>query len=238
MTSIKVLDHGYVRFVEGWGAGDEIMESEAGIIEAARMSTQGAFRGWDRDERLLRYLYEHKHTTPFEFAGAVFEIQAPIMVFRQWHRHRTQSYNEASARYCEMPAVDYVPNDGGLVDRIMSTGKNKQAGANVPISSYEAREATRLFLRGLETLQGQAQSVYQAGLDLGIPREIARLALTVSRYSKMRASASLRNWLGFLTLRCDPHAQWEIRQYAVAVADLLGEHFPRTMALWNEAREA
>ena len=72
-----------------------------------------------------------------------------------------------------------------------------------------------------------AQKVYAAGLALGIPKELARLPVPVARYSAMRASANLRNWLGFLKLRCDPAAQWEIRQYADALAGIVREVFPR-----------
>lgn len=91
LPPIPVLDHGYVRFVESWGSGDAGV-AEAGIIEAARQSTQGSFRGWDVDQKLLGYLFNSKpqHATPFEFAGLVIEVQAPIFVFREWHRHRTQ----------------------------------------------------------------------------------------------------------------------------------------------------
>src|ERR1700761_5591412 len=114
---IEVLDHGYVELIETYGAGvagvfaeREWNDYECGIIEAARQSTQGSFRGWDQDEKLLKYLYAHKHTTPFEFAGMVVEVQAPIFVFREWHRHRTQSYNEMSARYSQLPDVFYIPS--------------------------------------------------------------------------------------------------------------------------------
>src|SRR3990167_3384931 len=123
-AKINVLDHGFVRLVEVWGKGDA-GEPEAGIIEAARQSTQGSFRGWELDEKLLRFLYcnDPKHATPFEFAGMVIEVQAPIFVFREWHRHRTQSYNEMSARYTPLPDVNYVPS----VERLMinAGGSNK-----------------------------------------------------------------------------------------------------------------
>src|SRR5688572_1581490 len=107
---IKVLDHGYVRFIEAWGKGDAGV-NEAGIIEAARQSTQGSFRGWEQDQKLLGFLFNNKppHATPFEFAGMVIEVQAPIFVFREWHRHRTQSYNEMSARYAPLPDLNYLP---------------------------------------------------------------------------------------------------------------------------------
>ena len=110
MQEYKILDHGYIRFVEDWGRGDA-GETEAGIIEAARQSTQGSFRGWESDEKLLRFLFTGKpqHATPFEFCGMVIEVQAPIFVYREWHRHRTQSYNEMSARYAPLPNNNYTP---------------------------------------------------------------------------------------------------------------------------------
>ena len=115
---VRVLDHGYVRLVETWGEGDAGVP-EAGIIEAARQSTQGAFRGWESDEKLLAYLHNSQppHATPFEFAGMVIEVQAPIFVFREWHRHRTQSYNEMSARYVPLPVVGAAASHLVAVDR-------------------------------------------------------------------------------------------------------------------------
>jgi thymidylate synthase (FAD) len=77
------------------------------------------------DEKLLRYLYEHKHLTPFEMCGLTIEVQAPIFVFREWHRHRTQSYNELSARYTELPNLFYIPDNERLMAAKQSK-KNKQ----------------------------------------------------------------------------------------------------------------
>src|SRR5262249_31667887 len=79
-----------------------------------------------------------------------------------------------------------------------------------------------------------AQELYDYALKNGVPKELARVHLPVGRYSRMRASANLRNWLAFLTLRMDPAAQWEIRQYANAVASLIAERFPRTYELFAE----
>src|SRR3990167_8524449 len=105
----QVLDHGYVELIEVWG-------SEERIIESARMSTNRGFNGWDKDEKLLRYLYENKHLTPFEQCGLTLEVQAPIFVVREWMRHRTQSYNELSGRYSEMPHLFYIPS----IERLMN----------------------------------------------------------------------------------------------------------------------
>jgi len=230
---IEVLDHGFVRLVESWGGGDDkdlvkAEEREAGIIEAARQSTQGGFKGWANDARLLKYLYDNKHSTPFEFAGMVIEVKAPIFIFRQWMRHRTQSFNEMSARYGEVPDENYMPT----IDRLMMVSeKNKQAGT---VNGAEAltRPTAASFQSNLANSYGQFEAKYQASLSAGVPKELARLGMPVGRYSQMRASTSLRNWLAFLTLRLDPHAQWEIQQYAKAVASLIEQEFPQTYKLF------
>lgn len=229
MKRIELLDHGYLELIEHWGSDER-------IIEAARMSTDKGFLGWGTaekpgDEKLLRYLWEHKHATPFEMAGAVIQVQAPIFVFREWHRHRTQSYNEMSARYVPLPDVNYIPS----VERLLQLGGgNRQAGGTGKQQLDE--ESAKRFRLWLANNYGNTQSLYTAALDSGVPKELARLCLPVARYSKMRACANLRNWLAFLTLRMAPNAQWEIRQYANALHDVLAELFPRTLALFDERR--
>jgi thymidylate synthase (FAD) len=255
MPNIGVLDHGFVSLVEGWG-------SDESIVEAARMSTGKGFLGWGGfdcpdgvfdddhgyqhdadcrckgtgkivgDEKLLRYLWEHRHATPFEMGGLVIEVQAPIFVFREWHRHRTQSYNEMSARYVPLPDVNYVPT----VERLLINSKtNKQAGT-VSGAAVLDEEKAGAFRSQLARVYSDAEDLYQWALAAGVPKELARVHLPVGRYSRMRASANLRNWLAFLTLRMDAAAQWEIRQYANAVGTLIAERFPRTWALFEEGR--
>jgi thymidylate synthase (FAD) len=226
---VDVLDHGYLTLVESWGSDER-------IIEAARMSTAKGFLGWGTDEqpgdeKLLRFLWTNNHHTPFEMAGLTVEVQAPIFVFREWHRHRTQSYNELSARYTPLPDVNYVPS----VERLMLNAgtTNKQAGAVAKALTLTEARAGR-FQAALISAYEDAELEYQAALSNGVPKELARLLIPVGRYSRMRASANLRNWLAFLTLRQAPNAQWEIRQYANALASLVAEHFPRTYALYAE----
>src|SRR5689334_17697158 len=127
MDEIKVLDHGFIRLVDHMG-------SDLSVIRAARVSFNAAWRaGADEnsDSRLLRRLWSGgkptlgevpKHSTPFEAVTFTFEVQAPIFVFRQWHRHRTQSYNELSARYRELPNVWYVP-DPAIVGKQSTANK-------------------------------------------------------------------------------------------------------------------
>lgn len=278
MEPIKVLDHGFVRFVEAWGHGDAGIKNdvtldterhfitedyECGIIEAARQSTQASFRGWDNkicsecsgapkiyehekgkpcpgcwglgrtsgDQRLLAFLFCNKppHATPFEFAGMVIEVRAPIFIFREWHRHRTQSYNEMSARYAPLPDLNYVPT----VERcLMNSTKNKQAGTIKGADELNASDATE-FRSKLTEMYVRQEAFYQKWLQKGVPKEIVRIDLPVGRYSQMRAQANLRNWLAFLTLRSDPGAMWEIQQYTNAVGMIIAEKFPRTWALYQ-----
>lgn len=228
-----VLDHGYVELIEFWGSDER-------IVETARVSTQASFRGWGDatkpgDEKLLRYLYEHKHSSPFEFAGLTLEVQAPILVFREWQRHRTQSYSEMSARYAPLPAFDYVPTTARC---LQVNEANKQAGT-IKGADKLTEDAVADWLRRLDAYYAQGQELYQDGLRRGVPKEIARLPLTVGRYSRMRATGNLRNWLAFLTLRSDhgadgEAAQWEIRQFTNVVGDFIAEVFPRTWALFTE----
>lgn len=258
-----VLDHGYVSFIEPWG-------SDRRIIEAARMSSNKGFLGWDPglcpgcqlsleagsgtplnapdpdcvfcegtgkisgDQKLLSFLYTAKpqHATPFEMAGMIIEVQAPIFVFREWHRHRTQSYNEMSARYTALPDFNYVPHQDRLL--VNAGGTNKQANRQKNAPPLTPEMASR-WARKLEEMYRAQEDFYQYGLSIGVPKELARVDLPVGRYSRMRASANLRNWMAFLTLRNQKGAQWEIRAYASIVADLIRENFPRTYDLFAAA---
>lgn len=243
---LQVLDHGYVELVESWGSDER-------IIESARMSTNKGFAGWGPlhtercnevvgtcicphdhdsrgDEKLLRHLYTHRHMSPFEMAGATFEVQAPIFVFREWHRHRTQSYNELSARYTPLPNLNYTPSRERMAPPDTPT-TNKQAKPAFPGRHFDRYDWFRMVL---ENSYADSENVYRQALEAGVPKELARLVIPVARYSRMRAQANLRNWLQFLTLRCHESAQWEIRQYANVVRDELTRLFPRTLELWKE----
>lgn len=259
---IQVLDHGYIKLIETWGSDERIIESArmstgkgfAGWGTTAECDACGGdgteqkshgrgpgsrckpCNGSGRrinvpgDEKLLRFLWENKHHTPFEMAGATFEIQAPIFVFREWHRHRTQSYNEMSARYTPLPDLNYSPT----VERLMMVNPLNKQTAACPGSEGLTLDSSLEWLAALTDLYEHSERVYQRGLMYGVPKELARLAVTVARYSRMRASANLRNWLGFFTLRQAPNAQWEIRQYANPACDMLAGYFPRTISLFEE----
>lgn len=260
---IQVLDHGYVELIESWGTEERIIEAarmstnkgfqgwgpfdcpecstkpvtERIVLYGHPMGVQGCEKckgkGYvDGDEKLLRYLWDHKHHTPFEMAGMTIEVQAPIFVFREWHRHRTQGHNEMSARYTPLPDVNYIPT----VERLLMNSKtNKQAGT-VAGADELTEQGAAIYQMQLERMYADQESLYQRALQNGIPKELARIHLPVGRYSRMRATANLRNWLAFLKLRMPNDAQYEIRMFANVVARLIEEKFPRTYALFAEGK--
>ena len=211
-----------------WGDSDR---DASEITRCMHCKGKGTAINKPGDEKFLRFLDENKHSTPFEFCGATFEVQAPIFVFREWHRHRTQSYSEMSARYSPLPDVNYVPS----IQRLMANSKtaNKQAGTVKGADELHEGYAEE-FQHSLKRQYAEAEKLYQEALDAGVPKELARVFLPVGRYSRMRASTDLRNWMAFLALRNEAHAQWEIRQYAIAVQAYLVKAFPRSMALFQE----
>lgn len=257
---INLLDHGYLRFIESWGSDERIIEAarmstnkgfqgwgpkicdQCGGVGEIRWSLEDGGSPWMEcptckktgkvpgDEKLLKFLYDHKHATPFEMAGMVVEVKAPLMVFREWHRHRTQSYNEMSARYTPLPDENYAPT----VERCMVVNANNKQANKSDGAGELTHELVLEWLSLLDHSYQVSQIAYEFGLKVGIPKELARLSVPVARYSKMRACANLRNWTSFLTLRCDNKAQYEIRVYANALADMLRQVFPRTMELFDE----
>lgn len=221
---IKCLDHGYVRLVDSMG-------NDLSIVRSARVSFDAAWRtGQDegKDEKLINYLMKNRHTTPFESVTFTFDVKAPIFVFRQWHRHRTWSYNEVSARYTELPSEFYVPE----IEHIgVQSENNKQAREfrtdyNI---DYALGQSRNLYIDKCK----EAYQHYQFLLNRGWPRELARMILPFSTYSKMFATVNLHNLFHFLELRLHPHAQYEIRVYAEAMLELITPIVPHAVNAWK-----
>lgn len=223
MSKIDVLDHGFVRLVDSMG-------SDVSVVRAARVSYDAEWRaGEDQgsDARLINYLWKHHHTTPFEAVTFTFEIHAPIFVFRQWHRHRTWSYNELSARYRPLPEVYYLP-DPSLIGEQSTDNKQGRKIGDADLTVQRGNE-----VRLLDAACKTAFQTYRMLLETGWPRELARSVLPVNTYSHMFATVDLLNLMKFLTLRCDAHAQYEIRVYADAMRDLARTVVPVCIAAWD-----
>ena len=218
---INVLNHGHVCLVEHMG-------SDLSVVRNARVSYDAEWRSGEdegKDAKLINYLVKNGHTSPLEAVKFTFDIKAPIFVLRQWHRHRTWSYNEVSARYTELPEEFYVPEVSQITTQSAS---NKQMRTNEIHHSAEnfqdliARQCTAAF------------SAYRIMLDDGVPRELARGVLPLNTYSHMFATVDLHNLAKFVKLRLHEHAQYEIRVYAQAMLDLIEPLVPVTVAAIKE----
>lgn len=208
-AAINVLDHGLVRLVDSMG-------SDLSVVRAARVSYDAAWRaGEDQgsDARLINYLWKNKHTTPFEAVTLTFEIKAPIFVFRQWHRHRTWSYNELSARYRELPEEFYIPSSTVIAPQ----AKNNKQGRE---EEGFTEDTKRLIQKIIEDSSKKSFAEYHRLLATGVAKELARTVLPVNTYSHMFATVNMLNLFKFLQLRCHSHAQYEIRVYAEAMKKL------------------
>ncbi len=222
---IEVLDHGFVRVIDYMG-------DDGAIVQAARVSYGKGTRRVQDDSGLINYLMRHRHTTPFEMCEIKYHVKLPIFVARQWIRHRTANVNEYSARYSILDKEYYIPAPDQLAAQSQS---NRQGRGDV----LEGDEASQV----LEMLRGDAERCYadyeqmlnedrdgnsvDAGRS-GLARELARMNLTLNTYTQWYWKIDLHNLLHFLSLRADPHAQYEIRVYADAMLETLKRWVPIT----------
>jgi thymidylate synthase (FAD) len=225
---INVLDSGYVRLVDSMG-------SDLSVARAARVSYDAAWRAGEdegSDHRLINYLWKNKHTTPFEAVTFTFEVKAPIFVFRQWHRHRTWSFNELSARYRPLPQEYYVPkiDDVGVQATYNKQGRQTTLDEDEEYTAERSAQIDR-YKHWCDT----SFQIYEDFLKADWPKELARMVLPVSTYSHMFATVDLLNLLKFLTLRCDAHAQYEIQVYADAMRELVRPIVPVSIGAWEAA---
>ena len=287
----QVLNHGFVGLVDFYG-------DDSAVVNAARVSYGAGTTKVREDRGLLRYLLRHLHTTPFEMVDFKFHVKAPIFVFRQWHRHRTFSINEYSARYSVMTDEMYLPereklapqskdNKQGREMTMLSEGDYQAVMAVVDHIFEETYQAYKHLLgpneagdvpQPPEAIQRRiqwckdaavaavhatrAQAIEDERPDLlpdenalekaiqdflaangvkeisdeypGIARELARMVLPVATYSEMYWKGNMWNLMHFLNLRCDGHAQWEIRAYADAIRDLMRPHVEWSMEAWDD----
>jgi thymidylate synthase (FAD) len=220
-----VLDHGFVRLVDSMG-------NDLSVVRAARVSYDADWRSGEdagKDERLINYLYKNKHTSPFEAVVFTFEVKAPIFIFRQWHRHRTWSFNEISARYCELDEGFYTP----ALEQITT-----QSESNKQMRTKEQHPDAAVLQAQISRSFDEAHKSYKWLIEQGCPRELARSVLPVGAYSRMFATVDLHNLLHFLRLRSHSHSQWEIQQYAKAIESLIEPIVPYTMKAYRASLES
>ena len=177
-----------------------------------------------RVEGLINFLVKNKHLSPLEHGSLTVKSNVPLFVRSEWHRHRTQSYNEVSGRYTEMLPRFWC----GSVARV-------QKGKPGDYYFEEGTpEQTAGYLQSKKRAVEFAWNEYKYRLDLGIAKEQAREDLPLSLMTQFYASGNLRNWLQFLALRDEAHALEEIQAAAKQVAGIVEEIAPLTYKAFKE----
>jgi len=205
---IKVLDKGFIRLVDYYG-------SDARVVQAARVSYGEGTKTLREDKQLINYLWMNEHSSPFEQVVFTFHCKLPIFVARQWIRHRTARINEISGRYSIMKNEFYVPE----ISNIMLQSKNNKQGRSheEEISKELKEKILNIFINSYEN----SANAYTKVIDDNIARELARICLPLSLYTEWYWQIDLKNLLHFLKLRMDKHAQFEIREYANKIAQVV-----------------
>jgi thymidylate synthase (FAD) len=212
-----VLDHGFVALVDYMGSDED-------VERAARVSYGYGTRKTSQTRGLIRYLRRHRHTTPSEMVELKFHCAMPIFIARQWIRHRTASVNEYSGRYSLLPLLYYTPDRAQLQAQSAS---NRQGRSGAPLDALYAEAIERW-----ERVRREASQGYEWLVGNDVARELARIDLPLSVYTQWYWKIDLHNLLHFLTLRVDPHAQYEIRAFGVVMAGMLQRVAPLSFEAW------
>lgn len=216
MEAIKVLDKGFVKLVDVYG-------DDNAICESARKSTNSKSKD---NERLINYLMKHKHTSPFEFAEMKFHIKAPIIVARQWFRHRMASYNEISGRYTVFGEDYYIPSEDRI--KLQDTVNRQSSGIEAP------KEIQIEFVKDLVEHSKRGFELYDKYIQKGVAKEISRLFLGLNLYTEFYYKVDLNNLFKFLSLRNHSHAQWEIKEYAKTIEQSVQQYFPISYSAYDK----
>jgi thymidylate synthase (FAD) len=224
-SAIPILDHGFVRVVDYMG-------DDAAVVQAARVSYgRGTKRARD-DAGLINYLLRHWHTTPFEMCEIKLHVKLPIFVARQWIRHRTANVNEYSARFSILDNEFYVPAH----EHLSAQSKTNRQGRGDVLSGGEAarvltllrEDSLRAYEHYEEMLNETATGEVVDSSRQGLARELARMNLSLNFYTQWYWKTDLHNFMNFIRLRADAHAQYEIRVYAEAMLEILARWVPLT----------
>jgi thymidylate synthase (FAD) len=230
---LPVLDHGFIRVIDYMG-------DDGAIVQAARVSYGRGTRRVSEDRGLINYLMRHRHSTPFEMCEIKYHVKLPIFVARQWIRHRTANVNEYSARYSILDNEFYLPAPNHVAAQA-TTNRQGRSEALDPAAAQQVLDllrddAERAYRGYAELLNEDAAGTPSDAGRPGLARELARMNLSLNFYTQWYWKIDLHNLLHFLSLRADPHAQYEIRAYAEAMLDTLALWVPLTYAAFLEYR--
>ena len=235
--SIPVLDHGVITLTNLAGPvrrpGEIFDAADCDVPRTARQSFGKGQQEFtpSQDEKLYRYLMKNKHTTPIEMIETWWEMTLPIMVARQFVRHRTAAIDEVSARYTELPDDWYIPELGNIRFKAEFV---KQGGTLIDVNDSEQVGLAARFITDLQSHSFEGYTYYQTHLQAGIAPELARLFLGVNIYTAWVYKMDLKNLMHFLGLRLDSHAQLEARLLSEAMYQLMQRYLPVSMKLFEE----
>jgi len=232
-TPLEVLDHGFVRVIDYMG-------DDAAVVQAARVSYGRGTRRVSEDRSLIQYLMRHRHTTPFEMCEIKYHVKLPIFVARQWIRHRTANVNEYSARYSILDNEFYIPAPAHLAAQASTNRQGRgdvlEGDAARRVLDLLREDSTRAYAGYAEMLNEDAAGNPADPTWPGLARELARMNLSLNFYTQWYWKTDLHNLMHFLTLRADPHAQYEIRAYADTMIETLERWVPLAHAAFREYR--
>ena len=221
-----------------WKARDSIgsielldtMGSDLMVVNAARVSFAKESKQLTAgDAKLIKYLADHEHTSPFFHPQIQFRIKMPIFVAREWYRHQIGfSRNEVSRRYVDTLPECWVPSSDELRER---DPKLKQGSKETPVQNAD------VLHEKIDELSANCLQVYTNLLDQGVAPEIARTVLPQSMYTEFIETASLAAYARLYKLRASPDAQREIQAYAKAIGGLLSSRFPFSWAALTSSDE-
>lgn len=227
-TSIIPLEESHPHAIDPLGDGISSVTlvrasgSDVDVVNAARVSYgKVTTEMTERDAKLIKFLMEHNHTSPFEHNQLSFRIKCPLYVARQWMRHRMNSYNEISYRYVKAKDEFYIPQKWRSPDEV-----NKQSS----VGGFESEMIDRAYNESLAL----ALKNYEFLLESGVCREQARGLLPMCTYTEFIFTTNLHSLCHFLKLRLGQGAQHEIQHYAQALLKLALPHFPVSLGAWKD----
>lgn len=230
---IELLDHGFVRVVDYMG-------DDSAVVQAARVSYGKGTKKVSEDAGLIKYLMRHRHSTPFEMCEIKFHVKLPIFVARQWIRHRMANVNEYSARYSILDREFYIPSADQLgaqaVINRQGRGEVLQGDEAEAVMAMLRADSERSYDHYEELLNQREDGTVIDPNRQGLARELARMNLPLNYYTQWYWKVDLHNLLHFLSLRADPHAQYEIRVYADAMLSVVERWVPAVFAAFKEYR--
>lgn len=225
--SIHCLDKGHVTLVDVMPRiVPEGKTADYAIVQAARVSYGDGTKTVNEDRGLIRYLLRHAHTTPLEMVEFKLHLKMPIFVCRQWARHRMSSTNEISARYSILKDEFYLPDSSDL---------RMQSSINKQCSDGQIDEITAVYCANKIKENAEANyNFYEYMINGKVAREQSRMVLPLNIFTEFYWKIDLHNLLHFLALRCDSHAQKEIRVFADAILEILKQVVPVTIEAWED----